>query len=295
MGTCAVCTAAAANWASNTRLGWDLSVTVSQTSSDSTRDSCVVCRTRLASSRTLLANAGGLSCKSSGTLVDVTLRFAVCCTPLAFIAVGTRVTSLVSCFHHVARVALVENARDGVGGLVVSTFLTPRRTLRTQEAGRVDDVAILALLVEAHGGGGARNVLTLLAVVGTLQATVPVTRKRVSVLAHRAFDVPFGVDVAHCAVTGTLRACLDISLVRRQGVTLADDTAGLSAVIRAAGAVVGAFVTQSVRCTHGVPYITLAGHTPCHSARVRALLTVVRAFVTRARCTVVRVACVTSG
>ena len=38
----------------------------------------------------------------------------------------------------------------------------------TQEGARVDDVAILALLVEAHGRGGAGHILTLLTVVGTL-------------------------------------------------------------------------------------------------------------------------------
>ena len=39
---------------------------------------------------------------------------------------------------------------------------------RTQEVARIDDVAFLALLVEAHGGGGAGHILTLLTVVGTL-------------------------------------------------------------------------------------------------------------------------------
>ena len=39
---------------------------------------------------------------------------------------------------------------------------------RTQECARDDDIAIFALLVEAHGGGGAGHILTLLTVVGTL-------------------------------------------------------------------------------------------------------------------------------
>jgi len=40
------------------------------------------------------------------------------------------------------------------------------------------------------------------------------------------------------------RASLDVSLVGRQGVTLANDTASLTAVVCAARAVVGAFCKQ---------------------------------------------------
>ena len=54
------------------------------------------------------------------------------------------------------------------------------------------------------------------------------------------------------ALTG---ASLDVSLVGRQGVTLANDTASLTAVVGAARAVVGAFCKQTSPLFLGVAYI----------------------------------------